>query len=69
MANLSQIKRRRMLGFLNKIKEEHKDDDSALIAINEIENELNDKKYGLVWEEHQEQVDVEMIKKFLFFRK
>ena len=56
-----------MLEFLNKIKEEHKEDDSALIAINEIESELNDKKYGLVWEEHQEQVDVEMIKKVPVF--
>ncbi len=67
MANLSQIKRQRMIEFLNKIREEHKEDDSALIAINEIESELNDKKYGLVWEEHQEQVDVEMIKKVPVF--
>lgn len=67
MANLSQIKRQRMLKFLNKMKEEHKEDDSALIAINEIESELNDKKYGLVWEEHQEQVDVEMLTKVPVF--
>ena len=31
-----------------------------LIAINEIESELNAKKYGLVWEEHEEAVDVKM---------
>lgn len=67
MANLSQIKRQRMLEFLNKMKEKHKEDDSALIAINEIESELNDKKYGLVWEEHQEQVDVEMLTKVPVF--
>ena len=67
MPNLSQIKRQRMLEFLNKIREEHREDDTALIAINEIESELNDKKYGLVWEEHQEQVDVEMIKKVPVF--
>ena len=48
MANLSQIKRQRMLEFLSKIKEEHNDDET-LIAIGEIENELNSKKYGLVW--------------------
>lgn len=60
MPNLSQIKRQRMLEFLNKIREEHKNDDEALIAINEIEKELSEKKYGLVWEEHQEQVDIEM---------
>lgn len=59
MPNLSQIKRQRMLEFLNKIREEHTDDES-LIAINEIEMELTNKKYGLVWEEHEERVDVEM---------
>lgn len=46
-----------MLEFLRKIKEEHNDDET-LIAIGEIENELNSKKYGLVWEKHEEQVDV-----------
>lgn len=48
-----------MLEFLSKIKEEHNDDET-LIAIGEIENELNSKKYGLVWEKHEEQVDVMM---------
>ena len=56
MANLSQIKRERMLKFLETLKEQHKDDES-LIAINEIEKELTNKKYGLVWEEHEEEVD------------
>lgn len=60
MPNLSQMKRKRMLEFLDKIKEEHKNDDEMLIALGEIENELNSKKYGLVWEEHEEQVDVQM---------
>lgn len=59
MSNLSYIKRQRMLEFLNKIREEHSDDES-IIAINEIENELVSKKYGLVWEEHEERVDIEM---------
>lgn len=60
MANLSQMKRQRMMEFLAKLKEEHKDDDSTLIALGEIENELNGKKYGLVWEEHEEAVDIKM---------
>ena len=60
MANLSQIKRQRMLAFLDTIRQEHKDDDGVLSAINEIETELNAKKYGLVWEEHEEAVDVQM---------
>jgi adenine-specific DNA-methyltransferase len=60
MPNLSQIKRQRMMGFLAQIKEEHKDDDAMLIVLGEIESELNAKKYGLVWEEHEEAVDVKM---------
>ncbi len=60
MANLSQLKRQRMLEFIDKIREEHKDDDDMLIALGEIENELNSKKYGLVWEQHEEAVDVMM---------
>ncbi|RGT55422.1 MULTISPECIES: site-specific DNA-methyltransferase [Clostridia] len=59
MANLSQIKREKMLKFLETLKEQHSDDES-LIAINQIENELTSKKYGLVWEEHEEEVDVKM---------
>ena len=49
-----------MLAFLQKLREEHKDDDGVLIALGEIENELNAKKYGLVWEQHEEAVDVKM---------
>lgn len=60
MANLSQAKRLRMLEFLQKIKEEHKDDDSILMALGEIESELTTKKYGLVWEQHDEAVDIMM---------
>ena len=60
MSNLSQIKRQRMIECLQKIREEHKDDDEMLIALGEIESELNAKKYGLVWEEHEEAVDVKM---------
>ena len=60
MADLSQQKHERMLAFLNKIKAEHQDDDDTLQALDEIETELNSKKYGLVWEKHEEQVDVMM---------
>lgn len=60
MANLSQQKRQRMLKFLQTIREEHKDDDDVLIALGEIESELNAKKYGLVWEQHEEAIDVQM---------
>lgn len=60
MPNLSQLKRERMLAFLQKIKDEHRDDDEMLIALGEIESELTSKKYGLVWEQHEEAVDVMM---------
>ena len=60
MANLSQEKRQRMLAFLETIRKEHKDDDEVLIALGEIESELNAKKYGLVWERHEEAVDIQM---------
>ena len=59
MANLSQKKREKMLRFLETLKEQHSDDES-LMAINQIEKELTAKKYGLVWEEHEEEVDVKM---------
>lgn len=61
MANLSKIKRDKMIDFLNQLRELHKTNDEILIALGEIQNEINSKKYGLVWEEHEENVD-EMIK-------
>jgi adenine-specific DNA-methyltransferase len=60
MANLSQQKRERMLAFLDTLKKKNADDDDTLRAIGEIENELNSKKYGLVWEQHEEAVDIKM---------
>lgn len=60
MENLSKMKRERMIAFLDIIREEHKDDDDVLRALGEIESALNSKKYGLVWEEHEEAVDVQM---------
>ncbi len=61
MPNLSQFKRERMVGFLNELKATHSDDES-IKALNEIENELLSKKYGLIWEQHEENVDVMMRK-------
>lgn len=59
MANLSQQRREQMLAFLKTLKEQHSDDES-LMALGQIEKELKSKKYGLVWEEHEEEVDVQM---------
>ena len=56
MANLSKIKRDRLLAYIERLKEEHTDDE-ALILFNEIENALTEKRYGLIFEEHSEAVD------------
>lgn len=60
MANLSQIKREKLIDYLEKLKELNKDDENIRM-ITEIENALEEKKYGLVWEEHSEKVN-EMLK-------
>ena len=57
--NLSKIKRNEMIGFLEHLKEKN-NDDKSIRAINEIVNQLNSTKYGLVWEQHKERVDVEL---------
>ncbi len=56
MANLSEIKREKMLDYLEKLKDINNDDEN-IRAITEIEDALNEKKYGLVWEEHSEKVN------------
>ena len=66
MTNISKQKREKMILFLEKIKKQHNDDES-IIALNEIEKVLTDKKYGLVWEEHTERVDEEMKTKIPVF--
>lgn len=45
-----------MIAFLEGLKESHSDD-ASIQAFNEIENHIRDKKYGLVWEQHSEEVD------------
>ena len=60
MANISKIKRDRMIEFLNKLKKAHSDDESIL-ALNEIENHLKERKFGLIWESHTEDVDDQLI--------
>lgn len=59
MTNLSQVKRDRMKQFLETLKESTSSDEHVK-AINEIENFLDEKRYGLVWEEHEEDVDIKM---------
>ena len=60
MANISKIKRDKMLNFIEQLKEANKENDDNLKALNEIANALDEKRYGLLWEEHTEKVDEEL---------
>lgn len=60
MSNLSKQRRDEMIAYLNRLKEIHTDDVDR-IAISKIEAALLEKKYGLVWEEHSEKVDEELV--------
>ena len=57
--NLSKIKRDKMLETINDLKK-NVTDEKTLTNLSLIENELTKKKYGLIWEEHQERVDKEL---------
>lgn len=57
--NLSKIKRDKMLHTINEIKKNIIDEET-LNNLSLIENELTKKKYGLIWEEHEERVDKEL---------
>lgn len=67
MGNLSQTRRAEMLEYLNHLKEIHTDDESR-IALAKIETALTEKKYGLVWEEHEEEVDKQLVHNIPVFR-
>lgn len=56
-----------MLEYLNHLKEIHSDDESR-IALEKIETALTEKKYGLVWEEHEEEVDKQLVHNIPVFR-
>jgi len=60
MANLTKQKRDEMLAFLEQLKTEH-NDEASIRAFNEIENHLTEKKFGLVFEEHTEEVDEKIL--------
>lgn len=57
--NLSKIKREKMLSTISEIKKNITDEET-LSNLSMIENELTKKKYGLIWEEHEERVDKEL---------
>ena len=53
-----------MLNFLNELKKSHTDD-ASLVALNEIQAALTEKKYGLVFEEHNEEID-EILRDYIY---
>ncbi len=57
--NLSKIKRDKMLKTIDEIKKNVADEET-INNLSLIENELTKKKYGLIWEEHEERVDKEL---------
>ncbi len=67
MANLSKEKRDLLLDKIEAIKQNYMDDEQTIFLLNEIQNELTEKKYGLVWERHEERVDEEMKTKIPVF--
>ena len=57
--NLSKIRRDKMLDTISQIKLNITDEET-LKNLSLIEYELTRKKYGLLWEEHEEKVDEEL---------
>lgn len=57
--NLAKLRREKMLNTIINIKKGITDEE-ILNNLSLIENELNKKKYGLIWEEHEERVDREL---------
>lgn len=66
MANVTKLKRDEMIKFLEELKNTHTDD-SSIRAFNEIENALTEKKFGLVFEEHTEEVDERLLNEIPVF--
>lgn len=64
--NLSLQRRNELIETLNYLKSKVSSNE-MLFKINLIEEELNKKKYGLVWEEHEERVDQELKTKIPVF--
>ena len=58
MANLSATRRNRMFQFLEQIKKNT--NEKGVRAANEVEAFITANRYGLIWEEHEEAVDLQI---------
>lgn len=65
--NLSQQKREKLLNNIKIMREKLKENPELVKSLADIESELKRKKYGLVWEEHEERVDEEIKTKIPVF--
>lgn len=66
--NLSQQKREKLLKNIKIMREKLKDDPELITSLADMESELKRKKFGLVWEEHEERVDKELKTKIPVFK-
>ena len=66
--NISSKKRKIMLDYLESLRRELSSNPKNEKIISDIEAELNEKKYGLIWEEHEEKVDEELKTKIPVFK-
>lgn len=66
VTNLTKLKRDEMIKFLEELKKTHTDD-TSIRAFNEIENALTEKKFGLVFEEHMEEIDEKLLNEIPVF--
>lgn len=69
MENLSKIKRDDLIHRIEILKVKYSTDEETRFLLNDIITELTGKKYGLVWERHEESVDIQEKKVFQFSQK
>lgn len=69
MANLSKQKREEFIAKIEALKQKKAIDDTDKLFLNDIINELNEKRYGLIWEKHSETVDEMMINNTSYSKK
>ena len=65
--NLSQQKREKLLNNIKIMREKLNNNPELVQSLADIETELKRKKYGLIWEEHEEKVDEELKTKIPVF--
>ena len=65
--NLSQQKREKLLNNIKIMREKLNNNPELIQSLADIETELKRKKYGLIWEEHEERVDEELKTKIPVF--